>query len=86
VVSDGLHQNEKPVPVLKHFLEKVVREGDTVFDPTCGSGSALRAAWALKAHRVIGVEINPDFASRARLALDEAMKEPPPLDPEDLDL
>jgi hypothetical protein len=73
-VSEGLHQNEKPVAMLKHFLGMVVREGDTVFDPTCGSGSSLRAAWALKAHRVIGVEIDPDFASRARLALDEAMK------------
>jgi ParB-like chromosome segregation protein Spo0J len=77
VVSDGIHQNEKPVAVLKHFLGMVVREGDTVLDPTCGSGSSIRAAWELKAYRALGVEINPDFASRARLKLDKVLKATP---------
>jgi DNA modification methylase len=74
VPDNPLHMNEKPAAVLKHFLGIVVGEGSSVFDPTCGSGSSIRAAVLLGAYRVLGLEINPEFASRARLRLDEAMK------------
>ena len=46
-------------------------DGNTrLFDPTCGSGSALRAARALGAREVLGLESNPDYADAARRALD----------------
>ena len=86
VPDNPLHMNEKPVAVLKHFLGMIVGEGSSVFDPTCGSGSSIRAAVALGAYRALGLEIDPDFASRARLALDEAMKAPRGVDLEDLGL
>lgn len=77
------HPSEKPQAVLEHFLRMVVTKHTRLFDPTCGSGSSIRAARALGADRALGLELNDDFASRARLALDEAMRRP---SLEDLDL
>jgi ParB-like chromosome segregation protein Spo0J len=70
-VVDG-HQNVKPISMLRHFLSMIVGPHSRVLDPTCGSGSSIRAAMAVGAKSAIGLEINPDFASRARLALDES--------------
>jgi type I restriction-modification system DNA methylase subunit len=47
-----------------------VSEHTTMLDPTCGSGSALRAAQSLMARRVLGLEVNPEFAALARMALE----------------
>lgn len=63
------HQSEKPEPVLRHFMQMFVDEHSRMLDPTCGSGSSLRAAESLGAPFVLGIEKNPDFASGARLAL-----------------
>lgn len=70
--ASSIHISEKPEPVLKHFLGMLVDETSTLFDPTCGSGSALRAAEALGARRVLGLEKNEGFANAARKALDGA--------------
>jgi len=71
-IVTGRHANEKPEPMLKHFFEMVVGQYTRVLDPTCGSGSSIRAALGLGAEYSLGLEINEGFASRARLALDEA--------------
>jgi len=63
------HQSEKPEPMLRHFFQMFVDENTRMFDPTCGSGSALRAAESLGAKQVLGLEINPDYAEAARIAL-----------------
>jgi hypothetical protein len=47
----------RPQPMLRHFFEMFVDEHTIMLDPTCGSGTALRAAEALKAKYVLGVEI-----------------------------
>jgi hypothetical protein len=64
------HMSTKPEPVLRHFFRMFVDENSTVLDPTCGSGSALRAAESLGAAHILGVEINKDFTERANLVLD----------------
>jgi DNA modification methylase len=64
------HMSTKPEPVLRHFFRMFVDENSTVLDPTCGSGSALRAAETLGAAHILGVEINKDFTERANLMLD----------------
>ncbi len=61
----SIHMSEKPVPMLKHFLEMVVDENSRVLDPTCGSGNALKAASALGASTVLGLERDPEFFQRA---------------------
>lgn len=63
------HMSEKPESVVRHFFRMVVDETSIVLDPTCGSGSAIRAAESLKAKHVLGLEINPEFAATARRAL-----------------
>jgi DNA modification methylase len=51
-----------------------VDENTVMLDPTCGSGTALRAADFHKAKFVLGVEIDEEFAKRADLRLWEARK------------
>ena len=65
----GRHMSEKPAEMLRHFFRMIVSERTMMLDPTCGSGSALRAAQSLMARRVLGLEVNSDFAALARLAL-----------------
>jgi ParB/RepB/Spo0J family partition protein len=60
------HMSEKPLPVLSHFFRMVCDEYSTLLDPTCGSGNALIAARGAKANTVLGLEIDPEFAARAK--------------------
>ena len=63
------HPHEKSELALEHFFGLVVDEHTTLLDPTCGSGSALRAARSLGARRCLGLEIDEFYASVARKAL-----------------
>lgn len=67
-----VHQSEKPEPMLRHFFQMFVDENTRVFDPTCGSGTALRAAESLGSPQVLGLEINSDFCEGARTLLKKA--------------
>ena len=63
------HMSTKPEAVLHNFFRMFVDETSHVLDPTCGSGTAICAAESLGAARVLGLEINKEFAERASLAL-----------------
>lgn len=63
------HPSTKPEPVLKHFFSMLVDENTKLLDPTCGSGSALRAAEALGATHVLGLEANAEHCENGRKAL-----------------
>lgn len=63
--SKTFHASEKPEPMLRHFFQLFVDEHSEVLDPTCGSGTAIRAAFEMGAKRSLGLEINPEFASAA---------------------
>lgn len=64
-----IHMSVKPQAMLEHFFSAVVDGNTLMLDPTAGSGSALRAALALGAKRVVGLEINPEFATVANARL-----------------
>lgn len=66
------HMSEKPEPMLRHFFEMLIDENTVLLDPTCGSGSALRAADSLGAKYCLGLEINPEFAKLAQSAFKKA--------------
>lgn len=66
-----LHPSAKPEPVLKHFFQMFVDENTRLLDPTCGSGSALRAAEALGAKYVLGIEQNEEIAKSANQAMQD---------------
>ncbi len=59
--DDAIHISEKPLPVLSHFMSMYCDEYSSVLDPTCGSGNSLRAAHALGANSVLGLELSPEF-------------------------
>lgn len=63
-----LHMNEKPVPMLKHFMRMFVDAYSTVLDPTAGSANALKAASSLGAPTVLGLERDLEFFTRAKEA------------------
>jgi DNA modification methylase len=62
----------KPEPMLRHFFEMFVDESTIFLDPTCGSGSSLRAAEGLGASHVLGLERNSEFHESASRALRSA--------------
>lgn len=64
-----LHISQKPVAILKKWLSLVVDEHTAVLDPTCGSGSALIAALAVGAERVLGLELDTSNADVATALL-----------------
>lgn len=68
-VSKEFHVSEKPKKMLEHFLRMLVDETSRVLDPTCGSGNAIAVAEQLGADFSLGLELNADFASRARINL-----------------
>lgn len=72
-VSKEFHVSEKPKKMLEHFLRMLVDETSRVLDPTCGSGNAIAVAEQLGADYSLGLELNADFAERARqnLGLDD---------------
>lgn len=49
-------------------MRMVIDENTRLLDPTCGSGSALRAARSLGANSLVGLELNPEFAANATRA------------------
>lgn len=67
--NKDLHPSTKPEPMLRHFMQMFVDENTTLLDPTCGSGSALRAAESLGAKRVLGLEKDEEYAKAAAGAM-----------------
>lgn len=63
--SNQLHPSHKPESMLRVFLSQLVDETSDFFDPTCGSGAAIRVADDLGARVVRGLEIDPRFADIA---------------------
>jgi len=72
--TKGRHMSEKTQSMLEHFFRMLVDEHSAVLDPTCGSGSAIRAAAALGAGRYLGLEQNTEFADMADAALMEQLE------------
>lgn len=61
-----VHAHQKPQEALQHFMRMFVDGSTRMLDPTCGSGSAVKAAEALGADMMIGLERDPEFAERAK--------------------
>lgn len=63
------HQSTKPEPVLRHFFQMFVDSSTRMLDPTCGGGSAIRAAESMGAKQCLGLEISEEHCTSARSAL-----------------
>ncbi|MGL5721848.1 MAG: DNA-methyltransferase [Brevinema sp.] len=62
------HPTQKPEKLLAKLILASSNEGDTIFDPFCGSGTTLVTAKKLNRH-FIGSEINPYYTAVARRRL-----------------
>lgn len=58
------HPTQKPVRILREFIESSSAIGDIVFDPYAGSGSTLVAA-KMEGRRAIGIEIEEKYCEIA---------------------
>lgn len=54
------HPTEKPLDLYKFLIERYSKEGDTVLDPTFGSGNSGKACQELK-RKYIGIEKDQDI-------------------------
>lgn len=68
----SLHPSAKPEPMLRHFFQLTTDQSTTLFDPTAGSGAALRAADSLGAKTVLGLEISQEHTAVANRAFRNA--------------
>lgn len=64
-----VHPTEKPVPLLERLIEMSTDPGDLVIDPTCGSGSTVKAAVNL-GRRAIGIEKDDAYLKSARARME----------------
>jgi len=68
----SIHPSAKPEPVLKHLFNMLIDGTARLLDPTCGGGTSLRAAEALGAEEVLGMDIDPEHVQNAKDALRNA--------------
>ena len=64
------HPTQKPVPILREFIESSSMIGEIVFDPYCGSGSTLVAA-RIEGRKAIGIEIEEKYCEIAARRLSQ---------------
>jgi site-specific DNA-methyltransferase (adenine-specific) len=63
-VERGDHPTQKPIRLVRTFIELFTDPGDLILDPFMGSGTTLRAAKDL-GRRAIGIEINEQYCEIA---------------------
>ena len=71
---DFLNTIQKPLKLMERIIKASSNEGDLVFDPFAGVGTALVACQKLK-RNFIGFEINPDLAEVCNERLKEDQSE-----------
>jgi site-specific DNA-methyltransferase (adenine-specific) len=62
---EKIHPTQKPISLLKRFIEIFTDEGDVVIDPCAGSATTLRAAAELN-RPSYGFEVSRDFCRLAK--------------------
>lgn len=70
IIGSKLHPTQKPVELIKIFIENSSKEGDVVLDPFLGSGSTAVAA-VLNNRHYIGYEVDKAYFKIACKRLDE---------------
>ena len=69
----GHHPTQKPLRLLRRTLVASTNEGDLVFDPFCGSGTAGVAAKEL-GRFFVGAELEEEFAQLAERRIRAAVR------------
>jgi site-specific DNA-methyltransferase (adenine-specific) len=71
----SVHPTQKPIDLMMWCIEKVSKEGDTVFDPYMGSGTTGVACMKL-GRKFIGCEIVPKYFAIAERRIKSAALQP----------
>lgn len=71
----GAHPTQKPVSLLEYLIKTYSNEGETVFDPTMGSGST-GVACVNTSRNFIGIEIDENYFKTAQTRISEAKNTP----------
>ena len=69
--SDHYHPTQKPTDLLAYMIRTYTNQGDTVLDPTMGSGST-GVACQLTGRNFIGIEKDPGYYAIAQDRIKEA--------------
>ncbi len=69
-VKTQAHPTEKPMELYKWLIERYSKEGDTILDPTFGSGNSVFTAVEL-GRKAIGIEKDKGFYDKAKEKLSE---------------
>lgn len=64
IIGNKTHPTEKPVDLMKFYIENSSNNGDIVFDPFCGTGASMVAAKEL-GRQYVGCEIDKEYHSIA---------------------
>lgn len=75
----GGHPTEKPCDLYKFLIERYSKEGDTILDPTFGSGNSVFTAVELK-RNAIGIEKDKKFYDKAKEKIEQYNSSPANLD------
>lgn len=70
--AHGKHPTQKPIVLMRHFVELLSNPGDRVLDPFMGSGSAGVAA-VLSGRSFVGIELEQQYFAIAENRIREAL-------------
>jgi site-specific DNA-methyltransferase (adenine-specific) len=73
------HPTEKPIELYKWLIQRYSKEGDTILDPTFGSGNSVFTAVEL-GRKAIGIEKDKGFYDKAKEKIEEHNSPPANLD------
>ena len=68
----GVHPTQKPVPLMEYLIKTYTNEGDTILDPTMGSGTT-GVACVNTNRNFIGIERNENYFGIAQKRIDDAV-------------
>jgi site-specific DNA-methyltransferase (adenine-specific) len=72
VKNNAVHPTEKPLALVRRWVDQFTDFGDTILDPFAGSGTTLVAA-VQRGRLAIGFEKDPAHYATARRRIDEAL-------------
>jgi DNA modification methylase len=73
--DESAHPTEKPVELIRLYIENSTQSGGTVFDPFMGSGTT-GVACAKLGRKFIGIELEPKYFDIACKRIEDAYKQP----------
>lgn len=74
-ITDGIHPNQKPIELMRLYIENSTADAQTILDPFMGSGTTGVACVKL-GRKFIGIELEPKYFDIACKRIEDAYKQP----------